>query len=257
MNELRVRLDADDDGHVSVTLIPVDRRVLRLLKRCEGLPEQRTELWFQQRNSMVTASEVAAVLGVSKFQSRNVALRNKVGTILKDDKIGTRYTDSVITRWGNTHEDMVRERFCKMYNDVAHDVGCIPHPTIPYLGASPDGVLESGALIEIKCPYKRVINPNEVPLQYWHQIQLQLEVCGLDLCYYVEWAPAMDFFDPSKDIFSVQRVHRDPNWLSDNREEIDRFWNEVKYYVTNPELALVHLRSRKRRKLERGKIEFV
>ncbi len=255
---MNVTLRVQDDEHVHVVIQRcVHPQVLHILRLAQDLPQQRTPEWFAQRNNMITASEVAAVLGVSKFQSRNVALRNKVGAILGSDQIGSKFCDNFITKWGNTHEDMVRDRFCTEYNEVAHEVGCIPHATIPILGASPDGVLESGALVEIKCPYKRVIDPNVVPLQYWHQMQLQMEVCNLNLCYYVEWAPAMEFFDPTKDIFSVQEVHRDTGWLSDNWKCIQSFWEDVQHYVNNPELAIQDLASRKRRKLEKAAIEFV
>lgn len=253
MIAMNVILEVRHDG-VRVRL--VHPKVFSLLKRCEHLPEQRTKEWFDQRNSMVTASEVAAVLGVSKFQSRRAVLKSKVGAILQLEEVGGKYTDSVITQWGNRHEDMVRDRFCDEYNQVVHEVGCVPHSTISILGASPDGVLDSGALVEIKCPYKRKIT-GEIPVQYWHQMQLQMEVCDLDLCYYVEWAPAMDFFDPTKDVFSVQKVVRDTTWLEEYLPTIDSFWAEVQRYVMNPNLALSDLRTIKRRKLEKNKIEFI
>lgn len=249
---MNVTLTVLQEG-IRVHLQPKATRILEISK---SLPEQRTPGWFAQRNRMVTASEVAAVLGVSKFQSRYQALKNKVGAILQNESIGAKFSESHITKWGNTHEDQVRERFCREYNEVAHEVGCIPHPTIPILGASPDGVLESGALVEIKCPYKRKID-GTVPLQYWHQMQLQMEVCGMDLCYYVEWAPAMDFFDPTKDIFSVQTVARDPTWLSTNLTAIEEFWEDVQYFVSHPEQALRDLVTRKRRKLNNKTVEFV
>jgi len=40
-------------------------------------------------------------------------------------------------------------------------------------------------MLEIKCPYKRKIT-GEIPLQYYYQIQGQLDVCNLDECDYLE-----------------------------------------------------------------------
>lgn len=35
--------------------------------------------------------------------------------------------------------------------EVAWEVGLVVHPDLPWLGASPDGVTNTGRLIEIKC----------------------------------------------------------------------------------------------------------
>jgi hypothetical protein len=58
---------------------------------------------------------------------------------------------------------------------------------LSYFGASPDGISDTGIMLEIKCPYKRKIESGgEVPKQYYYQIQGQLEVCGLKECDYFE-----------------------------------------------------------------------
>jgi hypothetical protein len=41
-------------------------------------------------------------------------------------------------------------------------------------------------MVEIKCPWKRVIKQGDVPEQYYLQIQGQLSVCQLDHCDYIE-----------------------------------------------------------------------
>ena len=40
-------------------------------------------------------------------------------------------------------------------------------------------------MIEIKAPYKRKLS-GLVPLNYWMQMQLQMETCNLDVCHFVE-----------------------------------------------------------------------
>jgi hypothetical protein len=56
---------------------------------------------------------------------------------------------------------------------------------VPFFGASPDGITDLGVMVEIKCPFRRKIT-GEVPLQYYHQIQGQLDVCGLKECDFLE-----------------------------------------------------------------------
>jgi hypothetical protein len=40
-------------------------------------------------------------------------------------------------------------------DEVVHEIGLCPHPVEKWLGGSPDGVSESGKLVEIKCPPQR------------------------------------------------------------------------------------------------------
>ena len=55
-----------------------------------------------------------------------------------------------MTRWGCDNEDPVRERAMQAIGEVAWEVGLVVHPDLPWLGASPDGVTNTGRLIEIK-----------------------------------------------------------------------------------------------------------
>jgi hypothetical protein len=72
------------------------------------------------------------------------------------------------------------------------DVGRFIHPVDSRLAASPDGILRAaldparvGRLLEIKCPVSRGIN-GSIPFDYWCQMQVQMEVTGVDECEYVE-----------------------------------------------------------------------
>lgn len=243
-----LRFWVDDDALVRVELRTVHPNVRDLLERCKALPQQRTEEWYRQRNQRVTASEVAAVIGRSKFQSKNVALRMKVGAILGDEVLCPPRTGNYITDWGNRNEDHVRDRFCREYDEVCHETGCVPHTTVPLLGASPDGVLESGCLLEIKCPFKRDPVPGQIPEMYYHQMQLQMEVCNLDATYYVEWKPSTVFGEPEREVFQVQLVVRDCKWLETWLPTIEKFWDRVQSYVADPERARAELRPRTRRR---------
>jgi hypothetical protein len=71
------------------------------------------------------------------------------------------------------------------------EFGCIQHDTYPFIGASPDGInIEPaspiyGRMVEIKNIVNREITgrPKE---EYWIQTQIQMEVCDLDECDFVE-----------------------------------------------------------------------
>jgi hypothetical protein len=72
-----------------------------------------------------------------------------------------------------------------MFGVAVHEFGLMRHPVHEFIGASPDGINDHGIMVEIKCPYRRIID-GTVPDQYYTQMQLQLDVCDLDECDYFE-----------------------------------------------------------------------
>ena len=94
--------------------------------------------------------------------------------------------------WGQKYEPVTNMLYQATGVDVS-EFGCIRHRTYPFLGASPDGIVTSqgsrysryGRMVEIKNIVNREITG--VPLEaYWVQMQLQMEVCDLDECDFVE-----------------------------------------------------------------------
>ena len=194
-------------------------RVRDLLELNKTMPEQRTPPWYAMRNDMVTASDVGTILGTNKYSSKTSVLNSKLG-------LTPSFTGNAATQWGNDNEDKVRDMFCDQYGKICHDVGLLPHPKVSWLGASPDGLLDDGALLEIKCPTRRIPQEGVIPPHYMSQIQLQLSVVDLDLCYFVEWMPV----ENEEDIFLVQEVKRDPSWFEDNIGALTEFRETIISY---------------------------
>lgn len=83
--------------------------------------------------------------------------------------------------------------------------GFIAHPTLDWLGASPDAIIFDGDLripVEAKCPRKL---HTYVPLKYFHQIQVQVECLDAPYGYYVSWVE-------DSDAQFVVRVDRNADW---------------------------------------------
>jgi hypothetical protein len=92
--------------------------------------------------------------------------------------------------WGVMFEKVTVSMYEYIHGVTVGAFGCIVHPHIPYIGASPDGIVVSpgeryGRMIEIKNIYNREITgiPKD---EYWVQMQVQMEVCDLPLCDFVE-----------------------------------------------------------------------
>lgn len=140
-------------------------------------PEQKTKEWYEMRNNMLTASDWGTVLGENHYSNSNEVLKKKCG----DNAFFT----NAAMQWGNKYES-VAVLIYEHRNDVkVLEFGCLQHPFIPFLGASPDGITEDGVMLEIKCPTSRKIT-GIPPRYYWCQVQGQLEVCELDRCDFLE-----------------------------------------------------------------------
>jgi hypothetical protein len=107
--------------------------------------------------------------------------------------------------WGQKYEPISALIYERKNRTRLGEYGCIVHPKWKFLGASPDGINvdpESeayGRMVEIKNIVNR--NIDGIPLDaYWVQMQIQMEVCNLDECDFVEtrikeYPTKIDFFE--------------------------------------------------------------
>lgn len=141
-------------------------------------PEQRSAEWFTFREDLITASSWGSVLGNNKYSNRAKVLQEKVTK-------HSSFRGNVATDWGQKFEEVATKIYEYRNNCKIIEFGCIKHPRINFLGASPDGITEDGIMLEIKCPYRRTITG--IPPRYYEdQVQGQLEVCELDRCDFME-----------------------------------------------------------------------
>jgi hypothetical protein len=127
--------------------------------------------------------------------------------------------------WGQKYEPLSVMLYEAIYSAKVSDFGCIPHKTIDCIAASPDGIvtdessLRYGRMLEVKNIVNREING--IPkMEYWVQMQLQMEVCELNECdfletRFIEYA-SKDAFDadvlPSADVLSSADLDTTPKY---------------------------------------------
>jgi putative phage-type endonuclease len=153
------------------------------LKHLLHLPqvEQKTDAWYKMRMNMITASDFAQALGEGKFGTTKQLIQKKCEPA---DESSASWSNTIM-RWGNMFEDVAVTIYKELNGVDVYQFGLIQHPKRTYFGASPDGISDLGIMLEIKCPFKRKIT-GEIPMQYYYQIQGQLDVCGLSECDYFE-----------------------------------------------------------------------
>lgn len=142
--------------------------------------EQRSDAWHAMRHTMITASDFAQAVGKGKFGTASDFIIKKVRPTAFPSA-----SSCPPLAWGVMFESVASDVYARKLGCKMHEFGLIKHPTVGFLGASPDAITDDGVMVEIKAPYKRKIT-GQVPMQYYYQIQGQLEVCDLEECDYLE-----------------------------------------------------------------------
>jgi putative phage-type endonuclease len=150
--------------------------------------QQRSKEWYEARYNMMTASSISKALGSPAQINSLICEKCKPLVTYSSDYVNC---ESPL-HWGVKYEAVTAAIYEHMYHtSVATDFGCIPHRDYPFIGASPDGIVTDlkheryGHMVEIKNIVNRDITgiPKD---EYWIQMQLQLEVCDLEYCDFIE-----------------------------------------------------------------------
>ena len=151
--------------------------------------EQRTPAWYQDRWNMISAS--AAWKALSSDAHKNSLIFEKC-TPINTDKFSSVNVNSPF-HWGQKYEPLSIIIYEDKYNTTVEDFGCIPHREFKNIGASPDGIntdsnsTRFGRMVEVKNRFSESVpitgNPKE---EYWIQMQLQMNVCELNECDFLE-----------------------------------------------------------------------
>ena len=163
--------------------------------------EQQSDEWYSTRQNKLTASSMWKIF--KSESTRNSIIFEKCSTKSKPQFYGGPM------EWGNKYEPVSIMLYEKIYNTKVGDFGCITHKKYPYIGASPDGIVTDetsslyGRMLEIKNIVNRDITsvPKE---EYWVQMQLQMEVCELECCDFLETR----FKEYSEDEFYTDYNHQ-------------------------------------------------
>jgi len=190
---------------------------------------QKNEEWLAGRVGKLTGSRVAAALGLDKYKSRDDLMRDMVREFHGAE---SEFTGNVATEHGNAHEDDAVDLYEEATGSQVKYTGQHLHPWHDWLAASPDGLIGSDGLIEIKAPYRATYTTLEEVPHYAAQIQLQLDVTGRDWCDFVIWRD---------DAISIERVQADRFWLPRNIGTLEAFMADYQATIASPELSARHL----------------
>jgi putative phage-type endonuclease len=159
-------------------------------------PAQRTKEWYEFRHKLITASNAYKAFESPATQNQLIYEKcQPLPTINEGDDSSIKVIETVnvntTLHHGQKYEPLSVMIYEDIYNTKVGDFGCIQHEKFDFLGASPDGINidksspRYGRMLEIKNIVNREIDgiPKK---EYWIQMQLQMEVCDLDECDFLE-----------------------------------------------------------------------
>ena len=163
-------------------------------------PAQRTPEWYQFRHNLITASN--AYKAFESQATKNQLIYEKCQPLATANANANTFDCDFVEEvkmvnvnsslhWGQKYEPLSVKIYEYIYDTGVEDFGCIQDEEYAFLGASPDGINTNikspryGRMLEIKNIVNREIDgiPKK---EYWIQMQLQMKVCDLDECDFLE-----------------------------------------------------------------------
>lgn len=179
---------------------------------------QGTEAWFKAREGKLTASGFGQAAGLGPG-SRQQLWRRQFGLEVFEGNDATDY--------GTANEPNALSAYNQTCADLDTNielVGFMPHQEYDWLGGSPDLLIDTKGMGEIKCPYSGVIYP-EMPIYYMAQVQGLLEITDRDWCDFIVWTPER---------MSVRRIVRSDDYWRWLHVRLAEFWMYVVAQVEPP-----------------------
>ena len=145
---------------------------------------QRDPDWFKLRAGKFTGSRFADLMARTKTGPA-AARKNLIVTLaverITGDCVET-YCNGAMQR-GIDLEPLARQAYELEHMVVVQEVDFIQHPTLPFVGCSPDGLVGDDGMVEIKCPsaagkHYDALMSGAHAVEYSWQLQGQLWVAG-------------------------------------------------------------------------------
>ena len=194
---------------------------------------QETEGWMQDRAGKFTASRSGDLM--AKTRTGPSASRVNLLALLAVERITGQcvetYQNAAMAR-GSELEGEARDAYSLESGLAIQECGFVQHPTMPYVGCSPDGLIGDSGLIEIKCPasmqkHLESLRNGAHAQEYRWQLQHQLMVTGR------EWVRAISYDPRFPDGLQIAEVlvERDESAIKELLEEIRKAEVEVSAIV--------------------------
>ena len=190
--------------------------------------EQGSPEWHAMRCGKVTASKISDMMaktksgwGAGRANCRAQLVAERLTGIVAES-----YTNSAM-EWGKTTEAEARNAYAFYSGNSVDPIDFAIHPSIPMSGASPDGLVGTDGLLELKCPntatHIDTLLGGSIPGKYELQMLWQMACTGRSWCDFGSYDPRM----PEEMRLFVRRLHRDDERIAELTKEVRAFLSEV------------------------------
>lgn len=173
----------------------------------QGTPE-----WLAARAGSLGASCFHEAVAMTPSKKGWAASRyNLMGRLIAERLTGRpleSYQNTAM-RWGTQTEPEARALYGFMHEVDIEQVGLVRHPTVRGSHASPDGLIGTDGLLELKCPethtHIQTLLSERIPSNYVTQMQWQMACTGRDWVDHISYDPRL----PDDMQMFIKRVPRD------------------------------------------------
>lgn len=174
--------------------------------------------WLKLRRQGIGGSDVAAILGLSKWKTPLDVFNDKTGESAPEEQ-----EDNASMEWGRRLEPVIRDKYAEATGfKVAKPDLMLVSDEHPFMIADVDGIAEDGRILE--CKTARTARDwgeegmDEIPEYYQTQVQHYMAVTGAAACDVAVLIGGSDF--------RIYTVKRDQELIDILIKEESKFWNE-------------------------------
>jgi hypothetical protein len=191
--------------------------------------DQRSPEWYAERAGHVTASRIDDVLSEGKGGKESAGRRNYRAQLAVERLLKRSLDDegfvSKPMQWGVDTEPLARSWYMGQRDCLVAQLGFTKHPSVTWVGCSPDSEVSDEGGLEIKCPNTatHIDTLLNGAMTYNRQVQCQMWVMGWKWVDFVSFDPRM----PVELMGVIIRVPRDQKFIDDMAHKVDVFLAEV------------------------------
>lgn len=197
------------------------------------MSNQGSAEWLLERLGHASASRFADILAVSAKGLPLKAREDYVMQLVTERLYGrpTESASSQAMQWGRESEPLARAAYEIETGVIVTESDFVKHPTIQFVGASPDGLIGEEGGYESKCPATSRIHVatlrDGMPKEHIAQVQGCMWVTGRKWWDFISYDPRAT---PEFRLY-VERIQRDEAYIAKLETEVVKFLAEVQAQI--------------------------
>lgn len=189
--------------------------------------ESEREAWHQARLGKITGSRFGIVKKNRSGdwgETAQTYLFELIAEWLSGES-APYFTGNRATEWGNEHEPEALKLYESVTGRKVSPGKFHQAEGFQFVGATPDGLVGKGGMIEAKCPYMpknhmRTLLTKQVPDEYIDQVDGHLMVTGRKWCDFISYDPRLP---EERWRLAIVRVERNEQRINDLRDRLRDF----------------------------------